>query len=127
MWLSPHNARALPTTDAYKLVWSYNDTDESMGGKGVKRGGLEPCLKSTDGNLSAKPSELVEAITNQSYVYYGLYKRKFGISEPWSESAAGVRHGVAWKPLPHATFASKHTQVSAFMRRFVTAASRRFR
>jgi hypothetical protein len=80
MWITPHNTRALPTTDAYKLVWSYDDTDESMGGNGIKRGGLEPCLKSTDGNLSAKAPELAEAITNESYVYYGLYKRKFGMS-----------------------------------------------
>jgi len=33
----------------------------------------------------------------------------------------------AWKPLPQAMFDTKHTQARAFMRRFVTAASRRFR
>ena len=44
---------------------------------GAARGGLEPALAA---GLAPKPAELVAAINSGKVDYYGLYKRKYGLS-----------------------------------------------
>lgn len=69
-WISPYNSRALPDTEMYRHIWGSTEA-------GVERGGLGPAIKS---GLTEKHPELVKAISAGTYDYYGLYKRRFGLS-----------------------------------------------
>ena len=70
MWISPYETRELPDTDRYRLVWGSTKAN-------TPRGGLEPAINS---GLTPKRKELVDAVNSGKAVYYGLFKRKYGLN-----------------------------------------------